>query len=187
MKKLVVFTVLVLSTLLALGQADSSRKAQKKIEQIQKKELAAGMYASEKSKLLQLAMDMNLVLEATAIYGRHGYNATVTQNNFILIDSTDFILQTSSPTYVGPNGMGGVTIRGVITSYEVKEGKEKHPVVITAQINTFGLGVATLIVRLPNAENSSAIFTTNSGGTITFSGPVTSVEESSVYKGMNLY
>ena len=182
-----IMLILVMASLAAdlFGQTD--QKVQKQMEQIDKKAKRDLEYSTNKQYLIQLAENRDLVLEATSIYGRHGYNATVTQNNFILIDSTHFVMQTSAPNYVGQNGMGGVTIRGTITSYDVKPGKEKQPVVITAQVNTLGLGGATLIIRLPNPDNCSAIFTTNLGGTLTFTGPVTSVQESSVYKGMNMY
>lgn len=189
MKKLILMMIaLAMGFLAAYAQTTPSKtKTERKFDQAQKKQLKEEMFGAQKEKLLQLANDRNLVLEATAIYGRHGFNATVTQNNFVLIDSTNFVLQTSSPNAIGQNGLGGITLRGIITSYSVKPGKDKAPIVITAQVNTFGLGGGTLIVRLNDQQNSSAIFTTNTGGTITLSGPVTSMEESSVYKGMNLY
>lgn len=188
MKKLIGLMALLVASGVTANAQDTPDKLQRKTEQIQKKLQREELSKLAKEKLLQLANDRDIVLEATAIYGRHGFNATVTQNNFVMIDSTGFVLQTSSPNFVGQNGMGGITIRGTITNYEVKPpSKDKSPIVVVAQVNTFGLGGGTLILRLNDPQNSSAIFTTNTGGTITFSGPVTSVAESSVYKGMNLY
>lgn len=184
MKKLIWIMTITMFPLFALAQADKPVRHDNKMERKLAKQEA---FAAQKAILQQLADNRNLVLEATAIYGRHGFNATVVQNNFILIDSNNFVLQTSSPNNVGYNGMGGVTIRGVITSYEVEPGTDKNPIIIRAQVNTFGLGAGTLIMRLNDSSNSQATFTTNMGGNITFSGPVTSIEESSVYKGMNLY
>lgn len=180
MKKLIWIIAIAMVPAIATAQAGKKTKLERKLERQE-------TLAVQKEQLKQLADERNLVIEATTIYNRHGFNATVAQNNFVMVDSADFVLQTSSPTRIAQNGMGGITIRGTISSYEVKQATDKAPIVITAQVKTFGLGGGTLIIRLNSAQNAQATFTTNMGDTITFSGPVTSVEESSVFKGMNLY
>ncbi len=187
MKNLVIIlsTVLFSPVIVVNGQAREKDPRQEAYEK--KKEKKAEEFRLQKEELTQLAIDRNLVLEATALYGRHASNVTVGPNNYIMIDSADFVLQTSSPNQIGQNGMGGVTIRGAVTSYNVKEGVGKKPTTVTAQISTFGLGNATLTMRLHDSKNSQATFMTVAGQTITLSGPVTSVEESNVFQGMRLY
>lgn len=159
----------------------------KKQERLDRKNEKILAFELEKEEVAQLAKDRNLVLEANTLSGKFGYNVTpVGSNNYILIDSTDFVLQTSSPAYVGQNGIGGVTIRGTIESYEVTPGG-KNSIVVIAQVNTFGLGPATLTLNLIGKQNARANFTTATGLVLNMTGPVSSVSESKVFQGNRLY
>jgi len=147
----------------------------------------ANTKAEEKEILIQMANERNLVIEATAMYGRHGFNAfDIGPNNFISIDSNRFVLQTSNTNSISQNGLGGVTIRGNISSYDVRPGKGKRPPTIIAQVNTYGFGFATVTIRLFGLKNAQATFM-NAQTTLTLSGPVTTIENSYVYKGIDAY
>lgn len=159
----------------------------KKQERIDRKNEKIHEFELEMETVAQWAKDRNLVLEANTLSGKFGYNVTsVGANNYVLIDSTDFILQTSSPAYVGQNGIGGVTIRGTIESYEVTPGG-KSSIVVIAQVNTYGLGPATITLNLIGKQNCRATFSTASGLVLNMTGPVSSLSESKVYQGTRLY
>lgn len=184
MKKIIWILTLTLIGGIAYSQDSGTSGSQTRLERKLAKESKLQL---DKERLNQLAQEQNLVLEANALYGRHGYDATtIGPNNFILIDSNRFVLQTSSSTQVGQNGLGGVTIRGTITSYKVTPAEGKKPLTIIAQVSTFGMGGGTLTMKINNPENAQATFI-NNAGQVTFSGPVTSKEESSVYQGLRLY
>ncbi len=166
-------------------QAQNSNSENK--DYLSKKEQRELALSSDKELLMEMAENRDLILEATAVYGRHGYNAfDIGPNNFVLIDSTQFMIQTSSTIGPGQNGLGGVTLRGKINSYEIRPGKGKRPVTIIAQVSTMGAGFATVTIRLFDSKNSQATFSNNST-TITLSGPVKTKENSNVYKGMSIY
>lgn len=190
MKRQLFIVSIVMFTLVGfLAQAQQENdKQSKKQERLDHKNEKALAFQAQKERLGELAMQKNLVLEANALYGRHGFDASnIGPNNFILVDSNNFVLQTSSYQRIGQNGMGGITVRGTINSYKVTLGEGKSPTIVIAQISTFGLGPATLTMRLNDPQNSQATFSTASGETITFSGPVTSMEEAKVFQGMRLY
>ncbi len=159
----------------------------KKQERHDRKQAKALEFEREKIEVRQMAEQRNLVLEANTLSGKFGYNAvSVGANNYILIDSSFFILQTSSPGFVGQNGIGGVTIRGTIESYEVTEGG-KNSINIIAQVNTFGLGPATIALNLIGKENCRATFSTASGLVLNLMGPISKLSEAKVYQGIRLY
>lgn len=189
MKKII--TGIVVSILLSVFAHDTiwaqDKGPTKKQVRIDRKNEKIIAFEHEKEEVAQLAKDRNLVLEANTLSGKFGYNvAPVGANNYILIDSTDFILQTSSPAYVGQNGIGGVTLRGTIESYEVTTGG-KNSIIVIAQVNTFGLGPATLTVNLIGKQNGRANFTTATGLVLNMTGPVSSISESKVFQGNRLY
>ena len=166
---------------------EQNEKLSKKQERIDRKNERVQAFDREKALVEQLARDRDIVLEATSISGKFGYNSvSVGPNNYILIDSTHFILQTSAPGYVGQNGMGGVTIRGTIQSYQVSP-SGKNSTNIIAQVNTFGLGSATVTLNLVGLQNCRATFSTASGIVLNMTGPVSSMAESKVYQGTRLY
>jgi hypothetical protein len=163
------------------------KSTSKKQERVDRKNEKAVAFEQEKEEVAQLAKDRNLVLEANTLSEKFGYNVTpVGANNYLLIDSANFILQTSSPAYVGQNGIGGVTIRGTIESYEVTD-VGKNSIMVLAQVNTFGLGPATITLNLIGKQNCRATFTTASGIVLNMTGPVSSIGESKLYQGIRLY
>lgn len=189
MKKLIIRTLISIG-LLAFQQEEvlaQEKSTSNKQERLDRKKAKALEFEREKEEVAQLAKDRNLVLEANTLSEKFGYNVTpVGANNYLLIDSADFILQTSSPAYVGQNGIGGVTIRGTIESYEVT-GVGKNSIMVIAQVNTFGLGPATITLNLMGKENGRATFTTASGLVLNMTGLVSGISESKVFQGNRLY
>ena len=188
MKKLLIgmlisFCLVAIQSRSVQAQEDAPTRKQ---ERLDRKKAKALEFEQEKAEVARLAQERDLVLEANTLSGKFGFHATpVGANNYVLIDSADFILQTSSPAYVGQNGIGGVTIRGTIESYEVTTSGQ-HVIVVIAQVNTYGLGPATITLNLMGKQNCRATFSTASGIVLNLAGPGTSVSESKVYEGTRL-
>ncbi len=178
MKKIILTNILLALVFMSSAQNSEDQK---------KPPIQNEVSNGERELLLQMARDRNLVIEATAIYGRHGFNSfDIGPNNFISIDSSRFVMQTSNANAISQNGVGGVTIRGNVSSYEIRRGKGKRPITIIAQVNTYGFGLATVTLRLFSLKNSQATFM-NARNTLTLSGPITTTEESYVFKGVDAY
>lgn len=187
MKRLII-TALIFTGLMAFQNVRAQdEKLSKKQERIERKNAKAQEFEQEKEEVAQLAEDRSLILEANTLSGKFGYNAiNVGANNYLLIDSGNFVLQTSAPGYVGQNGIGGVTIRGTIESYDVTTGA-KNTTNVIAQVNTFGMGPATITLNLVGKQNCRATFSTASGMVLNLTGPVSSLSESKVFQGMRMY
>lgn len=164
------------------GEAQISRKQ----ERAERKQAKVEAFEAEKELVQEMAMDRDLVLEATTISGKFGYNLTnVGPNNFVIIDSSEFVIQTSSPAFVGQNGVGGLTVRGTVASYTVNQNKNSTSVIV--QVNTFGLGSATISFILVGKQNCRATFSSASGIVITMAGPICRRADSKLFQGVNLY
>lgn len=160
-----------------------NRKAQKIEERMQREAEAKRIF----DKSVQLIEEKNLVLEATTVRGKYGNTVNVGPNNFIMIDDDDFVLQTSYTGGVGFNGLGGITAKGKVTSYQISLNEKGNMVTVLAQVSTASIGQGTLTIQVGISGNASATFVNNWGGRIQFNGPMESLEESRVYEGMRKF
>jgi hypothetical protein len=79
------------------------------------------------------------------------------------------VLQTASPSSIGFNGLGGITLRGRITQYEY-DVDDKGPINILADVSLGGAGFATLRINVSADGSATATYTNNWGARVTFAG-----------------
>ena len=101
-----------------------------------------------------------------------------------MIGKDEFVLQTSFPGGVGFNGLGGITARGKVTSYDISRNDKNNTITVLAQVSTLSLGQGTLTIQVSISGNASATFANNWGGRIQFNGPIESIQEARIYEGM---
>ena len=166
------------------AQSTNDKKENRKLQRAEKKEQQETAAKMMYEKALKLIEGKNLVLEATTVRGKYGSTINVGPNNFIMVDSSEFVLQTSFPGGVGFNGLGGITAKGNVTSYKVTKNEKNTMVTVLAQVHTFSIGQGTLTIQVGIGGNATATFVNNWGGRIEFTGPIKSVEDSRVYEGM---
>lgn len=172
---------------LANAQSTQEKKDSRKTQRIEKKEqreAEARMMFDQARKLVE---EKNLVLEAITVRGKYGSSVNVGPNNFIMVDKDEFVLQTAFTGGVGFNGLGGITAKGKVTSYEVTRNENNNMVTVLAQVSTTSIGQGTLTIQVGISGNASATFVNNWGGRIEFNGPIKSVQESKVYEGMRRF
>lgn len=172
---------------LAAAQSVQDKKESRKSQRAEKKaqqEIEAKMMFEKAAKLVE---ERNLVLEAVTVRGKYGSAVNVGPNNFVMIDSSEFVLQTSFPGGVGFNGLGGITARGSVSSYKVSRNDKTDIITVIAQVNTLSIGQGTLTIQLGSSGNATATYVNNWGGRIEFNGPIESVEESRVFEGMRRF
>ena len=83
----------------------------------------------------------------------------------------------------GPNGIGGVTVEGKLTNYEVKKDKKNN---IRVSMNVMGTGISARIdIFLPNGGNNASVDITPNfnSNRLSLSGALLPIEKSNVYKG----
>ena len=128
----------------------------------------------------------DLVIEANYLQDRRGNRHIVNSNiNFVAIDSTTAIIQVGSDFRNGPNGVGGVTAKGEITSWQVTENKKAKSFNLIMNVMT-SIGIYDLFISIDSRGNSTARLTGLSAGQLTFVGDAEPYSASRVYEGRSL-
>ena len=182
--KILVFCIslLIITSYAVFAQED------KKLSRKEKKELKKQQQLVQKQALLDLINSQNWVIEAHTVFDR--YNQSYQLNptiNFIGIKGDEGALQLGFDGLIGWNGVGGVTIDGKVTKYEVKEGKKNSSLTVSLRFQGRGVGSASINVTLNSSGQASSRVSGDFGDRITFSGIIKSLDESTVYKGQSLF
>ena len=127
-------------------------------------------------------------LEADQVIFKHGQTAYVTSNtNFVSVKDDHAVVQTAfNITVSGPNGLGGVTVEGSFSNYELKKDKKGN---ISLSINVMGTGISARVdITLYEGSNKAtvSIIPNFNSNRITLNGVIVPIEKSSVFKGRSL-
>lgn len=192
MKRLSLFLVIGLfscTILLAQTENPDSKnltKEEKKALKLAKKEEEARKREEALTQYQSLAQDRHWVLEAHTVFAKGGRSFPMNPSiNFVSVIGDEATIQLSFDGIIGWNGVGGITLEGKTTKYEVSESKNAITITLTA-IGS-GMGPADLLVTISPDGNGRATVSGNWGQRITFSGNFVPSEESRVYKGTPTY
>jgi len=141
---------------------------------------------AQRASLVQFMVEKRqFVLEANYVSGRSGERTPVSSSlNFVVIDSSRVTMQLASVSGVGGyNGMGGITVDGTITRYDVKmTGRNKNVYAIEIYLNT-RFGHYDMLLQVSPYGNADARIGGNWGGKLNYHGMLVPVWKSKVYKG----
>ncbi len=166
----------------------SIAQEQKKLSKKEKKELKKQRQIKQKKAIVDLLKSKAWVIEAHTVYDR--YNQSYQLNptiNFVGIKGEEGALQLGFDGLIGWNGVGGVTIDGKVTDYEINEGKNNNSPSVNLRFRGRVVGSATISITINVSGQATARVNGDFGDRITFSGMIKSLEESSVYKGQSLF
>ena len=128
------------------------------------------------------------MLEAQTVQFRNG--ATVFVNdmtNFISVKGNRAVVQISPSNFAaGPNGVGGVTVDGMISGQEYRVGKKGYA---TYSFNVMGIGInAQVEIYLTPGTNqaSATIYPNFNSNTVWLQGNIVPYENSRVIEGSSL-
>lgn len=131
----------------------------------------------------ELINSRQFVLEADWLSGKGGQRIPVTSNlNFISVDSTDAVIQTSSSSKLGSNGLGGVTAEGTISNWEEYVNEKNKTFSITFEV-TSRRGIYTLFLDVSASGDASATLSGIYAGRLVYQGRLLALEESRVFIG----
>jgi len=175
-------TIILINTNVLLAQQEQKlskkeRKALKKQEQI-----------ARNKAIVALLHSKQWVIEANTVFDRYNQSYQISPTiNFVGVKDDLGALQLGFDGLIGWNGVGGVTIDGKITKYEIKEGKEKSNPTINIRFQGRGMSSASINVTVNSSGQATARVNGDFGERITFQGTIRSLEESIVYKGQSLF
>ena len=157
----------------------------KNMSKAERKRLQQQVDSMQFDQALQAMRDSAFTLEANHVVFKRGERVFVQSNtNFVSVNKRNATVQVAfNVPMAGPNGMGGVTVEGMLTNYQFTSDKRGNQFLtftvqgrgISAQIMitlTAGCNQATLTV-LPNFHS----------GRFTFEGNIWPIDQSFVVRG----
>ena len=179
MKKIALLVLLVVSSNLIFAQTKNDSIMSKK----EKRKAKLEQQYKETKKLLD---DKNFVLESDFLQSRHSVRYPVSSNlNFVKVDSSDVVIQIGSPGRFGPNGVGGVTAKGKITKWVLKEDEKRNTFYLSMNVMT-PIGIYDVYMSIGSSGNAVARLTGLKPGELIFDGDLVALENSVVYEGRSL-
>ena len=132
--------------------------------------------------------NQDFVLEADQVTFKNGMTTFVNSNtNFISVKGDRAVVQISPSNFAsGPNGLGGVTVDGMITDRQVMTDKHGR---ITYNMNVMGVGInaQVQIYMDPGSNSASAtIYPNFNSNTVWLDGTIVPYENSNVIEGSSL-
>jgi len=186
MKRIIITVFAVLLTLPAFTQ-ELSKKEQKQLEKELKNEQKAEEAAQKAEIVNVMVHSRRFVLEALTLTDKRGNSVNVSSNlNFIASDSISGVIQVGSNSYIGSNGVGGVTVSGSISEYKYSIHEKSGSYNVSYYLRT---PVGSYDVRLtiyPDGRADADVSSTIWGDRLRYSGFVVPPAMSRVYKGSSL-
>ena len=183
-----ILAIAIQNQMLSQEESTLSKKEQKQLakEKRQAEKAARDERAKEITRLM--LEHHKFVLEANYISDGKGHRQPVSSNlNFLALDSTEATLQLGSPWGIGINGVGGITVDGRVSKYElvVHEGKKGNSYTVTMFIMT-SLGTYDINMWITESGRADATVRGSVSGQLTYSGELIPLSLSKVYKATSI-
>ncbi len=186
MRKSIAILVMVLLALPAFSQ-EMSRREQKKLEKELKKEQQAEAAAQQSAIVDAMVQYQKFVLEANTLRDKRGNMLHVSSNiNFIAADSLTGVIQVGSNTYIGANGVGGVTVEGTISKYQYTRNERSGSYTVSYYLQSPLGSYDVRMTAFRDGRADADVSSTTWGGRLRYSGQLVPPGISRVYKGMSL-
>lgn len=132
--------------------------------------------------------NQDFVLEANTVTFKTGSTVFVNSTtNFISVKGNRAVIQISPSNFAsGPNGVGGVTVDGMITDQKVMTDKKGR---ITYTMNVMGIGINAQveIYMFPGSNRATAtIYPNFNSNTVWIDGDIVPYESSNIFEGTSL-
>jgi hypothetical protein len=186
--EIVFLMVLSLISFPIYSQSEESVMNEKEIKALEKEKRKAERKQEEEDqkKLTNYLLEnKRFVLEANYLSGTNGSKVPVNSTiNFIIVDSANAVIQLGNGTGMGYNGLGGITVDGRISKYDLSknEGKRGTSYSLTLYIMS-SLGQYDIHFWISQSGNADATISGNSYGRLTYSGNIIPISKSKNFKG----
>lgn len=174
--------------LLMLAGSATAQEETKELTKAERKALQARIDSLQYAEAEQALNNRAFTLEATQVIFKYGQTAYVTSNtNFVSVQDDHAVVQVAFNIPVsGPNGLGGVTVEGKFSQYDLKKDKKGN---ISLSINVMGTGIsARADIMLYSGSNKATVTITPNfnSNRMTLNGVILPLEKSNVFKGRSL-
>ncbi len=132
--------------------------------------------------------NQDFVLQIDNVTFSNGNTVFVNSNiNFLSVKGDRAVVQVSPSNYApGPNGLGGVTVDGIISGYQIMTDK-KGRVNLTYNVSGIGLNAQIEVYITPGSSNAQAtVYPNFNSNTLWISGTVVPYENADIMEGSSL-
>ena len=182
MKKIFILGMALILAIPALSQ-ELSKKEQKQLQKQLKKEQKAEE-AAMKAAVVQLMVEQQrFVLEADRLRDKRGNTVNVSSMiNFIALDSIHGVIQVGSNSYVGLNGVGGITVEGPMNNYKYSRSEKSGTYQVSYNLQTTA-GTYDVQMTVYPEGRADALISSSWPGKLNYMGYLVPPAVSKVYKG----
>lgn len=183
-----IFIILAMYLLVSPAAAQElSKKEQRQLNKELKREQKAKEAAAKAVVTKFLVEGQRFVLEADRLRDRRGNTVNVPATlNFIAVDSLNGVLQIGSNSYVGLNGVGGITVEGSVSNYSYKLNERSGSYTITYYLRTPS-GTYDVQMVVFGEGRADATISSTWPGKLNYSGFLVAPGASRVWKGSTRY
>ena len=168
--------------------AGSAAAQERELTKEEKKALQERIDSLQHADAERAIYEKAFTMEADQGIFKHGETAFVASNtNFVSIDGDRAVVQTAFNIPVsGLNGLGGVTVEGSFSNYDLRKDKKGN---LFLSLNVMGTGISARVdITLYNGSNQAIVnivpnFHSNN---ITLKGIILPLDKSRVFKGSSL-
>ena len=169
----------------AAGDKTTLSPTMRDAERAQQKAAKEAEEAAAYAESVQALKDNQFVLEADQVIFKRGETAFVNTNtNFILVNQQRGTVQVAFNTSLaGPNGIGGVTVDGIVSGIKMKTDKKGN---VTYSFNILGTGISAQVFLTFAAGDNEATVSISpnfNSRTLTLRGKIIPLEQSNIFKG----
>ncbi len=181
MKRFIYLLLIGIFCTSAVALAQKKQKMSKEERKAAEKELNMRLFNQAKDAIENKCF----VLEADRIMFKYGQSTYVTSTtNFVSVDDNKATVQIAfAGARLGPNGLGGITVDGTPSKYEIRYDKHGN---LTLSMSVQGIGIsAQVLIRMSNGSNiATADINPNfNSNRMTMRGSIIPLENSNIFKG----
>lgn len=132
--------------------------------------------------------DTAFTLEADQVVFKYGQTAYVNSNtNFVAVNHGNAVVQVAfNVPFAGPNGIGGITVQGMVSKYELKTDK-RGTTYVTMNVMGTGISAQVFITLYKGSHKASVEILPNfNSNRLTLNGVIVPSAKSNVYQGRTL-
>lgn len=182
MKKVI---LLVLVALLGCAGFAQAQTTDKKASRQERKEAQKALEMALFEEAKQAIENKAFTLEADRVIFKRGRTAFVSSNtNFVMVDGDKSSVQVAfNIPASGPNGLGGVTVDGNVSTYKITTDKKGN---VRLSMSVMGVGISAQVsITLMKGNNNATvdILPNFNSNRLTLSGSLVPLDKSGVFKG----
>lgn len=188
MKKIVSFVVLALWVALGYIHAQDQQDQKRLLREQRREERRAQEERQDSLQFSQAFQAINnkaFTLEANQVVFKYGQTAFVSSNtNFVSVNDDQAVVQIAfNIPAAGPNGLGGITVQGSVSGYQVTTDKSGN---VYVAMNVIGAAISAAVnITLYSGSNQASV-TVNpnfNSNQLTLNGQLVPSSQSTVFQG----